>query len=355
MRQRSPLADDALLRRYFPDLAERLPRQRVTSLGSGVIVAPEGFVLTNHHVIEGADDIQLVLHDGRRIAAHVRGIDPESDLAVLKADGDDLPAITFGNERARAGRRHGARDRQSVRLRQHGHLGDRERARPQPSRHQPLRGLHPDRRRDQSRQLGRRAGRRRGQPDRHQQHDLLAVGRIARHRLRDSRVDRAQRARADHPRRRGHARLARHRAAGPARRCRASPLAHDGGVAIRGIVRGGPADRAGIHPRDVVVEIDGKPIRDTPALLARIADLPPGSMRQGQDLARQRRAGRRRDRRQAAAPRSQRALRLLVAGLASAASRPAPGARRTARAGGRARRAATAERRAAAATRRRAA
>ena len=96
MRQRTPLADDPLLRRYFPDLAERLPRQRATSLGSGVIVSPEGYVLTNNHVIEGADDIQLVLADGRRIAARVRGTDPESDLAVLKADGDNLPAITFG-------------------------------------------------------------------------------------------------------------------------------------------------------------------------------------------------------------------------------------------------------------------
>ncbi len=105
MRQRDPLADDALLRRYFPDLAERMPRQRVTSLGSGVIVSPDGFVLTNHHVIDGADDIQLVLHDGRRIAAHVRGTDPESDLAVLKADEGNLPAITFGAHRARAGRR----------------------------------------------------------------------------------------------------------------------------------------------------------------------------------------------------------------------------------------------------------
>ena len=65
MRQRNPLLDDPLLRRYFPDLADRLPRQRATSLGSGVIVSPEGYVLTNNHVIEGADDIQLVLADGR--------------------------------------------------------------------------------------------------------------------------------------------------------------------------------------------------------------------------------------------------------------------------------------------------
>ena len=85
-----------------------------------MIVSPEGYVLTNHHVIEGADDIQLVLGDGRRLTAHVRGTDPESDLAVLKADGDNLPAITFGALERRAGRRRRARDRQSVRLRQHG-------------------------------------------------------------------------------------------------------------------------------------------------------------------------------------------------------------------------------------------
>src|SRR5215212_8475393 len=56
MRQKSPLLDDPILRRYFPDLADKMPRQRATSLGSGVIVSKEGYVLTNHHVIEGADD-----------------------------------------------------------------------------------------------------------------------------------------------------------------------------------------------------------------------------------------------------------------------------------------------------------
>ena len=94
--RRGPLADDPLMRRYFPELAERLPRQRATSLGSGVIVSPEGYVLTNNHVIEGADDIQLLLADGRRLTARVRGTDPESDLAVLKADGANFPSITLG-------------------------------------------------------------------------------------------------------------------------------------------------------------------------------------------------------------------------------------------------------------------
>ena len=95
VRQRNPLLDDPVLRRFFPGLSDGEPR-RATSLGSGVIVSSEGYVLTNNHVIEGADDIQLVLADGRRLHATVRGNDPESDLAVLKADGKDLPAITFG-------------------------------------------------------------------------------------------------------------------------------------------------------------------------------------------------------------------------------------------------------------------
>src|SRR6185437_6195667 len=96
VRSHNPLLDDEILRRYFPDLANRLPTPQTPSLGSGVIVSPEGYVLTNHHVIEGADDIELVLADGRELHAKVRGADPESDLAVLKTEGENLPTITFG-------------------------------------------------------------------------------------------------------------------------------------------------------------------------------------------------------------------------------------------------------------------
>ena len=95
VRHRQPLADDPILRRFFPGLEENEPR-RATSLGSGVIVSSEGYVLTNNHVVEEADDIELVLADGRRMRAAVRGSDPESDLAVLKVDGKNLPVITFG-------------------------------------------------------------------------------------------------------------------------------------------------------------------------------------------------------------------------------------------------------------------
>ncbi len=88
---RNALAGDPMFRRYFPSPTP----QRQTSLGSGVIVSPDGYILTNHHVVQGADDIQFVLADGRRVKAHLRGSDPESDLAVLKADEEDLPAMTF--------------------------------------------------------------------------------------------------------------------------------------------------------------------------------------------------------------------------------------------------------------------
>ena len=114
LRSRNPLVDDPLFRRYFPEL-ERGQAKRQTSLGSGVLVSSEGYVLTNHHVIEGADDIQVVLADGRRLKATVRGTDPESDLAVLKADAEDLPAMTFAAAGEPAGGRRRARDRQSVR------------------------------------------------------------------------------------------------------------------------------------------------------------------------------------------------------------------------------------------------
>src|SRR6202022_1320043 len=93
--ERRPPMDDPVLRRFFPGLGEPETR-RATSLGSGVIVSSEGYVLTNTHVIEEADEIQIVLSDGRRLRAKVRGSDPESDLAVLKTDATDLPPITFG-------------------------------------------------------------------------------------------------------------------------------------------------------------------------------------------------------------------------------------------------------------------
>ncbi|BBP81551.1 MULTISPECIES: Do family serine endopeptidase AlgW [Pseudomonas] len=90
-----PLFEDPQFRRFFGD---NLPRQRrmESSLGSAVIMSPEGYLLTNNHVTAGADQIVVALKDGRETLARLVGSDPETDLAVLKIDLDNLPAITLG-------------------------------------------------------------------------------------------------------------------------------------------------------------------------------------------------------------------------------------------------------------------
>ncbi|MEQ1771866.1 MAG: trypsin-like peptidase domain-containing protein, partial [Devosia sp.] len=88
--------DDPLFKRFFGDQLDG-DTQHSSSLGSGVIVGPEGYILTNHHVVEAADEIELALADGRKAPAKVVGTDPETDLAVLKVDISGLPATTFGN------------------------------------------------------------------------------------------------------------------------------------------------------------------------------------------------------------------------------------------------------------------
>jgi len=92
---RHPQFNDPWYRFFFGEPGTR-PRAQ-NSLGSGVIASPQGYLLTNNHVIEGADDIEVTLADGRRARATVVGTDPETDLAVLKIDLDALPAIVFGD------------------------------------------------------------------------------------------------------------------------------------------------------------------------------------------------------------------------------------------------------------------
>jgi serine protease DegQ len=97
--------DDPFFRRFFGDrfAAENQP-QRVSNLGSGVIVSEDGYILTNHHVVEAADEIQVSLPDGKTLQAEVVGTDPETDLAVLKVNRKALPAITFAkNDSQRVG------------------------------------------------------------------------------------------------------------------------------------------------------------------------------------------------------------------------------------------------------------
>jgi serine protease DegQ len=97
--QRHRLLDDPIFRRFF---GENLPdeAQKASSLGSGVIVSSSGYVLTNHHVVEAADEIEVALADGKKLLAKVVGNDPETDLAVLRVDAEGLPAIVFGSSDA---------------------------------------------------------------------------------------------------------------------------------------------------------------------------------------------------------------------------------------------------------------
>jgi serine protease DegQ len=102
-RPRHPFMDDPLFRYFFGDQADA-GTQRREGLGSGVIVSEQGYILTNHHVIESVDQIEVALSDARKVPARVVGTDPESDLAVLKIEVQKLPAITFArSEQLRVG------------------------------------------------------------------------------------------------------------------------------------------------------------------------------------------------------------------------------------------------------------
>jgi serine protease DegQ len=276
VRQRNPLLDDPLLRRFFPGL-ENGGTRRSTSLGSGVIVSSEGYVLTANHVIEGADEIQLVLADGRRLHAIVRGNDPESDLAVLKADGKDLPAITFGSlDRVQVGDAvlalgnpfgfgntvtHGIVSA----------LGRRDLG---------INRFEDFIQTDAAINLGNSGGALIDASG-----NLIGINSaiysenggsqgigfaipvslartVLEQIIRDGEVTRGWLGIEPQE-------LTPETAA-------AFSLQNVDGVLIRGVLKNGPADRAGLRARDVVVEIDGKPTRDSAALLSQIASLQPG-------------------------------------------------------------------------------
>ena len=93
---RNPLLNDPLFRRFFGDQFGD-DTQKATSLGSGVIVSSSGYILTNTHGVEAADEIEVAFPDGKKLLAKVVGSDPDTDLAVLRAEAEKLPAITFGS------------------------------------------------------------------------------------------------------------------------------------------------------------------------------------------------------------------------------------------------------------------
>ncbi len=99
--RRNPFADDPFFRRFFgipdePSQGEPRYRQR-QGLGSGLIVSSDGYIITNNHVIEGADQIEVSLGDRRQFEASIVGSDPRTDVAVLKIDAEDLPAAVLAD------------------------------------------------------------------------------------------------------------------------------------------------------------------------------------------------------------------------------------------------------------------
>ena len=291
VRTRNPLADDPVFRRFFPELDKGAQPHRQTSLGSGVIVSPEGYVLTNHHVVEGADDIQLVLADGRRVAAHVRGTDPESDLAVLKADEENLPAMTFaasdnlqvGDVVLAIGNPFGLGNTVTM-----GIVSALGRNFLGVNRFEDFiqtdAAINPG---NSGGALVDTAGNLVGINSTIYSQTGGSLGiafsipvslarNVFEQIVRDGEVTRGW--------------LGVEPTAVTLEIAKALSLARPEGVVIRGIQPGGPADKAGMKVLDVVTDIGGKSTRSVPQLLARIAELPPGSsakvhlVRAGQDV-----------------------------------------------------------------------
>jgi serine protease DegS len=102
--QRNPIFNDPIFQRFFGNRFSRPQKRLQTSLGSGVVISRDGYIITNHHVVDGADEIKVVLADGRTLQAEIAGSDPDTDVALLRTGEKDLPAITLGeSDKVRVG------------------------------------------------------------------------------------------------------------------------------------------------------------------------------------------------------------------------------------------------------------
>ena len=177
---------EELFKEFFDKRGGEEQKRRGTSLGSGFVIDADGYIITNNHVIQGAEDITVIFRDDTQLKAKLIGSDSRIDVAAAQGRAAQQEAAArhqVGRLRQGARRRLGDRDRQSVRPRPFGdrrhHLG----ARPFAERF--ARRLPADRRRHQQGQLGRPAVQRRGRGDRRQHRDLLAVRHQCRPRLLD--------------------------------------------------------------------------------------------------------------------------------------------------------------------------
>ncbi len=244
--RRSPALEDPIFDRFFGD---RPPGrgERVAGLGSGVIAAAEGYVLTNHHVVQAADEIAVGLADGRKVAATLVGADPETDVAVLRIEARDLPVITLGSSDAL-------------------NVGDVVLAIGNPF----------DVGQTVTMGIVSAVGRNNLGINRYENfiqtdsigigfaiptalvtevmRDLIAKGRVTRGYFGIEPVDITPELVA------------------------ALKLRRQQGVVVRGVQRNAPAGSAGVEPGDVLLTINDTPVRDTPGMLQQIAQLAPGSV-----------------------------------------------------------------------------
>jgi len=265
-----PFSDDPVFRHFFgePDLNP----EPVSSLGSGVIVSPEGYILTNNHVIEAADEIEVALADGRKGKASLVGSDPETDLAVLKLDMPNLPAVTFGRAEdlqvgdvvLAIGNPFGVGQTTTMGIvsalgRTHLGINTFENFIQTDAAINPGNsgGALID---AQGNLVGiNTAGGSLGigfaipvSTARQVMEQLITTGTVTRGYIGVEPQDLT------------------------AELADAFKLSRREGVIIAGVVRGGPAAKAGIRTGDIVISVDGKPIADTTTMLNAIAQLPPG-------------------------------------------------------------------------------
>ena len=194
MPQEGPFKD--FFERFFdgeqgqPQMPSR-PSGKTAAVGSGFIMDPEGYVVTNNHVVDGATEITVTTKDGTDYDAELIGRDAEDRSGPAQDRGRPrtLPLRSLRRLRRGSGRRLGDGRGQSLRPRRHGHCRHRLGPGPRPARRHADR-LPADRRGDQPRQLRRPGVQRRRPGDRRQHRDLFAVWRQCRHRLRDSRPTR---------------------------------------------------------------------------------------------------------------------------------------------------------------------
>jgi serine protease DegQ len=277
--RRAPALEDPLFDRFFGERQGRA--ERVAGLGSGVIAAAEGYVLTNHHVVQAADEIAVALPDGRKVAAMLVGADPETDLAVLRIDARDLPVITLGRSNAvtvgdvvlaignpfdvgqtvtmgivsAVGRNNLGINRYENFIQTDAAINQGNSGGALVDTSGNLVGINTA--------IYSRSGGSIGigfaiptATVTEVMKDLIAKGRVTRGYFGIEPVDITPELVA------------------------ALKLRRDSGVVVRGVQRHAPAGDAGMEPGDVLLSINGVPVRDTPGMLNQIAQLAPGSLAQ---------------------------------------------------------------------------